>query len=56
LKNADCDQFTQWKTPLVSAMEQGEQGLFDSGKHAAFNFIRTAEGYRRLSFSMPKAN
>ncbi|VVP61227.1 WG repeat-containing protein [Pseudomonas fluorescens] len=52
----NCGQFTQWKTPLVSAVEHWEQGSFKSGKHAVFNFIRTAEGYRLLSFSIPKAN
>ncbi|MCY1428282.1 hypothetical protein D9M71_441600 [compost metagenome] len=49
-----CGNFAQWKTPKVSAMEHWQQGSFEPDKHASFDFIRTAEGYRLLSFSLPK--
>lgn len=48
-----CGEFAQWQTPRVSAMEHWQQGSFEPGKHASFEFIRTAEGYRLVAFSIP---
>ncbi|GEM_PF-1881959 len=48
-----CGDFAQWKTPKVSAMEHWQQGSFEPGKHASFDFIRTAQGYRLVAFSLP---
>jgi len=49
----NCGDFAQWKTPKVSAMEHWEQGSFEPAKHASFDFIRTADGYRLVAFSIP---
>ncbi|MBB4867086.1 hypothetical protein HNP46_005994 [Pseudomonas nitritireducens] len=48
-----CGTFAQWKTPKVSAMEHWQHGSFEPAKHASFDFIRTAEGYRLVAFSIP---
>lgn len=48
-----CGEFAQWRTPKVSAMEHWEQGSFEPARHASFDFIRTAEGYRLVAFSIP---
>lgn len=48
-----CNNFTQWKTPLVSVLEHGQLGSHDSAEHASFDFIRSANGYRLISFSIP---
>jgi len=48
-----CGEFAQWRTPKVSAMEHWEQGSFEPAKHASFDFIRTAQGYRLVAFSLP---
>lgn len=50
----NCGDFAQWTTPKVSAMEHWEQGSFEPAKHASFDFIRTADGYRLVAFSIPK--
>ncbi|WP_448682871.1 hypothetical protein [Pseudomonas nicosulfuronedens] len=49
-----CGEFAQWRTPKVSAMEHWQQGSFEPAKHASFDFIRTAEGYRLVAFSIPQ--
>ncbi|KAF1054930.1 MAG: hypothetical protein GAK43_00576 [Stenotrophomonas maltophilia] len=49
----NCGQFAQWQTPKLSAMEHWDQGSFEPDKHASFDFIRTAQGYRLVSFSIP---
>lgn len=48
-----CANFAHWKTPMVSVMENWNRGSFEPAKHASFNFIRTPDGYRLLSFSLP---
>jgi hypothetical protein len=48
-----CGEFAQWQTPKVSAMEHWQQGSFEPARHASFDFIRTAEGYRLVAFSIP---
>ncbi|MBV7582117.1 hypothetical protein KW851_04745 [Pseudomonas sp. PDM33] len=48
-----CGEFAQWRTPKVSAMEHWQQGSFEPARHASFDFIRTAEGYRLVAFSIP---
>ncbi|MFS2124209.1 hypothetical protein [Pseudomonas sp. Pseusp97] len=48
-----CGEFAQWKTPKVSAVEHWDQGSFEPARHASFDFIRTAEGYRLVAFSIP---
>lgn len=49
----NCGDFAQWKTPKVSAMEHWQLGSFEPAKHASFDFIRTADGYRLVAFSIP---
>ncbi|QRY79503.1 WG repeat-containing protein [Pseudomonas sp. PDNC002] len=49
----NCGEFAAWKTPKMSVMEHWEQGSFEPDKHASFDFIRTAEGYRLVAFSLP---
>jgi len=49
-----CGEFAQWKTPKVSAVEHWDQGSFEPARHASFDFIRTAEGYRLVAFSIPE--
>ncbi|MDF3864681.1 hypothetical protein P3W53_09425 [Pseudomonas denitrificans (nom. rej.)] len=49
-----CGEFAQWQTPKVSAMEHWQQGSFEPARHASFDFIRTAEGYRLVAFSIPE--
>ena len=48
-----CGNFAQWKTPIMSVQENMNHGSYEPGKHASFNFIRTAQGYRLFSFSLP---
>ncbi|MCP1625433.1 hypothetical protein [Pseudomonas nitroreducens] len=48
-----CGEFAQWKTHRISAMEHWQLGSFEPDKHASFDFIRTAEGYRLVAFSIP---
>lgn len=50
----NCDGFAQWKTPKLSVMEHWQLGSFEPAKHASFDFIRTADGYRLVAFSIPK--
>jgi hypothetical protein len=49
-----CGEFAQWKTPKVSAVEHWQEGSFEPARHASFDFIRTAEGYRLVAFSIPE--
>ncbi|MDU4253819.1 hypothetical protein [Pseudomonas sp.] len=48
-----CGEFAQWSTPKVSVMEHWQQGSFEPARHASFDFIRTADGYRLVAFSIP---
>ncbi len=48
-----CGNFAYWKTPQVSAMENLNRGVFEPDKHASFDFVRTKNGYRLVSFSLP---
>lgn len=50
----NCGEFAHWTTPKVSAMEHWQLGSFEPDKHASLDFIRTADGYRLVAFSMPK--
>jgi hypothetical protein len=50
----NCGEFAQWKTPRMSAMEHWQLGSFEPDKHASFDFIRTADGYRLVAFSIPE--
>lgn len=48
-----CANFAYWKTPKVALMENWNLGVFEPAKHASFDFIRTPDGYRLVSFSLP---
>ncbi|MFR0691345.1 hypothetical protein ACLUTX_18265 [Enterobacterales bacterium AE_CKDN230030158-1A_HGKHYDSX7] len=50
----NCGAFAQWKTPRVSALEHWQAGSFEPARHASFDFIRTAGGYRLVAFSIPE--